>query len=626
MNRSPSPLRAARALLSDRSPVDPPSRRRGGLRRRPGLEPLEGRALLTAGLTEFPTPVQNPTALVTGTDGNLWVLGSDDSGDTVFTVVAPDGTVKATFTDTTPNAGTSALAVGPDGNIWFTETSANKIGKVTLAGVFTEYAIPNATGGDAPVDLNSPGAPAGVVASPTGIVAGPGGALWFTDSSSDAIGRITTDGTITQYPTPGMQPSSITLGPGGAIWFTDNSFNSFGGNTVNRLNLDGNGNVTFSTHHLIGYLMNPGGLTTGPDGDLRFIETYVDAFGRNNYAVGRIAASDAVTGRDAVSDQQIIGNFSSPGGLTFDAAGNLWIDGEGGLARITPQGLSLIVGLPNAADISTAGVTTGPDGAIWFTDSTDNRFGRIDPTTVTSLPTDNTLGIYTGPVVQATPHYDMSFTGTVASFLDGNPSASTSDFTAQIAWGDGSTSAGRVDGVEFGVWDVSGTHTYAQFGTYAATITITDVNPAHTPQPNTLTLTSSIDVSERPQIPPPGSNIGDDPISATAGWVGGGNLPLSGNKVGVPGVKIAGGNGTPVVVKKAPQAMPVEVKKAPAKAVVSSPSELAFFRAGFVKTWYMAAHQNDTTRAAVTPSRMHHVAPVPLPQVKRLPRMGHKAH
>jgi streptogramin lyase len=38
--------------------------------------------------------------------------------------------------------------------------------------------------------------------SPAGIALGPDGALWFTEQSGNKIGRITTDGTITEYPIP----------------------------------------------------------------------------------------------------------------------------------------------------------------------------------------------------------------------------------------------------------------------------------------------------------------------------------------------------------------------------------------------------------------------------------------
>ncbi len=60
-----------------------------------------------------------------------------------------------------------------------------KIGRITTAGVITEYPIPTAA------------------SSPFQITAGPDGALWFTEGNSvGKIGRITTAGVITEYPIP----------------------------------------------------------------------------------------------------------------------------------------------------------------------------------------------------------------------------------------------------------------------------------------------------------------------------------------------------------------------------------------------------------------------------------------
>ena len=76
------------------------------------------------------------------------------------------------------------LVSASDGALWFTENSGNKIGRITTAGVITEYSIPT----------NS--------SRPQGITAGPDGALWFTENSGNKIGRMTTSGAITEYPSP----------------------------------------------------------------------------------------------------------------------------------------------------------------------------------------------------------------------------------------------------------------------------------------------------------------------------------------------------------------------------------------------------------------------------------------
>src|SRR5436190_20192265 len=66
-----------------------------------------------------------------------------------------------------PTAGSQPLwiASGPDGNLWFTETSANKIGRITTGGIITEFVVPTRS------------------SSPAGIVAGPDNNLWFVEGT-----------------------------------------------------------------------------------------------------------------------------------------------------------------------------------------------------------------------------------------------------------------------------------------------------------------------------------------------------------------------------------------------------------------------------------------------------------
>ena len=81
--------------------------------------------------------------------------------------------------------------LGPDGALWFTEQALGRIGRISTTGVLQEFAIPN-TSGVAQGEYGSP--------APRFITAGPDGALWFTDGGDESIGRITTDGQISEYP------------------------------------------------------------------------------------------------------------------------------------------------------------------------------------------------------------------------------------------------------------------------------------------------------------------------------------------------------------------------------------------------------------------------------------------
>ena len=69
------------------------------------------------------------------------------------------------YTIPTANSDSVDVVAGPDGALWFTEFGANKIGRITTTGQFSEYALAN---------LSNPG----------GITAGPDGALWFAEFGS----------------------------------------------------------------------------------------------------------------------------------------------------------------------------------------------------------------------------------------------------------------------------------------------------------------------------------------------------------------------------------------------------------------------------------------------------------
>src|SRR5206468_646164 len=99
---------------------------------------------------------------------------------------------------------------GPDGNLWFTETSPNKIGRITPAGVITEFQNPNSD------------------SAPIGIVSGPGGKLWFAANGNDALYSITTSGMFEPHALSHSGPWAITVGPDGNLWFTSSQYSAIG--------------------------------------------------------------------------------------------------------------------------------------------------------------------------------------------------------------------------------------------------------------------------------------------------------------------------------------------------------------------------------------------------------------
>jgi len=67
----------------------------------------------------------------------------------------------------------NAVTAGPDGNIWFTESSPDRIARITPAGVVTKFSVGLTPG-----------------SNPIGIASGPGYTIWFVEISGNRIGRV----------------------------------------------------------------------------------------------------------------------------------------------------------------------------------------------------------------------------------------------------------------------------------------------------------------------------------------------------------------------------------------------------------------------------------------------------
>jgi len=148
------------------------------------------------------------------------------------------------------------------------------------------------------------------------------------------------------------------------------------------------------------------------------------------------------------------------------------------------------------------GMTLGPDGAIWFAQGYPNSVARVSTKGVVSTVPLTTLNAG-GDVVTVGPDHKLwvgeayagalgrlsaiggtgqnitathavAFTGEVASFVDGTPTATASSFTATVYWGDGTNSAGTVTGSTGGPFNVSGTHTYSAAGIFKPYVTLYD--------------------------------------------------------------------------------------------------------------------------------------------------------
>ncbi len=253
------------------------------------------------------------------------------------------------------------ITSGPDGALWFTEIGRGKIGRITTSGTISEYPLPS------------------VSSAPKGITTGPDGALWFVEALGNQVGRITTAGSITEYPIPtaGSQPSYIASGSDGALWFTE----GVGGN-IGRITTDGQ----ITEYPVPTKNANLAGITSGPDGALWFTE-------RSAGKIGRITTTGTVT------EFPIPGGASSfPQGITTGPDGALWFAANP-MGRVTTAGAFTVFPETGAQEI-----TAGPDGALWWSIPTTKhgyQFGLLSTKGATTaygpIQPDNVGQITTGP-------------------------------------------------------------------------------------------------------------------------------------------------------------------------------------------------------------------------------------
>ncbi len=272
-----------------------------------------------------------------------------------------------------PTAGgaPSVITNGPDGALWFIEPTANKIGRIATDGTITEFGIPT------PASL------------PQGITAGPDGALWFTEGSANKIGRITTAAQITEYAIPVVTPANITTGPDGALWFTEVSASKIGRMTTAGIHTD---YPTLTPNAIPDYI------TAGSDGALWFTEEGANKIGRittagviTEYPISGTCPDRITSGVDGAlwfteaCSSNKIGKITTAGLVTeypvaaFDITtgpdGGIWIARGGEVGRVNLAGAVTAEYSLSASGVSASYIVAGPDGAIWFT--SNNSIGRF---------------------------------------------------------------------------------------------------------------------------------------------------------------------------------------------------------------------------------------------------------
>lgn len=298
----------------------------------------------------------------------------------------------------THHSTTEFIAPAGDGNLWFTESGKNKIGRITTAGVITEFS-------------------AGSSSVPNDIRTGPDGHAWFGTYTPDAIGRVAYDGSVQLFPIPaptGHPEQLVADRPRDAIWFTElqnqaigefslatHTFTEFtvlppsGGTRVKpfAIALDRAGNVWFSDNansqvdemSSSGTILQrlalpapfgPGSLipwrmTRGVGGDLWLVEINGGPQGHGS-TVKVNPTTDSVTEYDSPSSKY---GFAVPFDVTAVSDG-VWISES-------PIGIAHIGATGHFREYSNlfragAGITIGPDANLWFAETSQNAIARLD--------------------------------------------------------------------------------------------------------------------------------------------------------------------------------------------------------------------------------------------------------
>jgi virginiamycin B lyase len=222
-----------------------------------------------------------------------------------------------------------AIALGSDQNFWVTTFKGGVVARVTPEGVETDFPVAPAN-----ADMFS-------------ITAGPDGALWFTeceDFSTGGIGRITTSGTYTLYPTGCA--FVVTSGPDGNIWFDNDAA------SISKMSPQG---VVLGTYDVGDNFIND--IAAGPDGALYATGETKDPF---HFDLVKVTTNGTVTHYGAATFPD------GAAGITNGPDGNLWI------SLSTPPSHHLVTFDPVTKTFgpkikspASGFLTVGPDDDLW---------------------------------------------------------------------------------------------------------------------------------------------------------------------------------------------------------------------------------------------------------------------
>jgi virginiamycin B lyase len=298
-------------------------------------------------------PALQPLSITAGADGNLWIT---EVYVNAIGRLATDGRLDS-FPLPSSMRRAQGIALGPDGNVWFAEAGAmdGGIGRITPDGTILEFPLP-----DTPLQTNR---------WPTAVIAGPNGNIWFADPTGNNIGQMSVEGVVlgdSFLPATSDwrdTPSTIAVGADGGVWFGE----------VNRVGrMTSAGVATFYSLPPFEGAGAAGNIISGPDGNLWWNGPSLDR-------LRRISLPSPDDSQLEITDFLPPGyNPNTPpsvGPMVVGPDGNIWYASGLNMVCATTAGRFHEIPIPSGG--SAFAITTGPDGALWFTEPSFERVGRI---------------------------------------------------------------------------------------------------------------------------------------------------------------------------------------------------------------------------------------------------------
>ena len=412
------------------------------------LEPLEDRRLLSS-IQEYSALLSNntnggPTQLVIS-NGDIWFTEPTANTIGVFNTTTNSVSHQIFTTATNANPPEIAATTGPHAAIWFSVRAAGNVGMSNPSNPSDTPTISTffSNGGPLP--------------STVGIAVDSANNLWLTAPAGNELIEIaagsTTPTLTTVVPVSpsilGFQnfDSAIITGPGGTLYFTEATTNAGGTLTASGI---GSYNPTTGTFSQIllptaGGVQKPSGLALGPDGNIWFTESVPNA-GGSGFVSSAVGVINVNNGNSIKEFSTPAG--SQPSGITAGPDGNVWFTetGAGAVGFVNVAGLSNpseytlggTIAIPTAghaggvlSNPAPVGITAGTDGRLWFADKS-GAIGVLTPThfVVTTQPRSPvSAGGGFGFTVKAedsSGNVDTGFNGTVTVSLVNNPGGSSS--------------------------------------------------------------------------------------------------------------------------------------------------------------------------------------------------------